>query len=108
MPTDHNEWQCAECGTVIGVQNPRQCPTCGETVFHPVQTDAPGESQTGEVRTEDFDVDEALNDIAERRPDPDPEPEPPTESDSSSKSGDEDIDTSESGGLLARLRSFFS
>lgn len=58
-----NKWKCTDCSQLITGYNPTGCPVCGESVLEP--TDDPSANQTGEERTEEFDVSKAIDRIGE-------------------------------------------
>ena len=67
MP-DTFQFQCQNCGHVAEQpQNPRKCPSCGETVMRPVELSEP-ESSNNSLETEEFDVDSALSELEEMTP----------------------------------------
>lgn len=66
--SDTLQFQCQSCGHVAErPQNPRTCPSCGETVMRPVELSEPGSSNNS-LQTEEFDVDSALSELEEMKP----------------------------------------
>lgn len=86
------------------MDNPRMCPTCGESVMRPVETSEPG-AETHELRTDDFDIDEALSHL--ETPEQDKTQTANPKGNSSDAENPDDTSSEEGRGLLERLRSLF-
>ncbi len=101
LMTDTLHFQCQDCGEVAA-GNPRTCPSCGDSVMRPVETSEPG-AKNHEIRTNDFDVDQALSRLntPEQATEEDPEPEDSTIDELDNTSSQDEND------LLGRLKSLF-
>ena len=63
MSDRHTNWKCLDCKYVIRAKvTPLKCPQCEHTVLEPTD-DPPSDSHEGSVTTEEFDVDDALDNL---------------------------------------------
>ena len=61
--TDAEDWQCADCGTLIDGPETRKCRNCGGINFYPLADEVPGEERGNE--TVEVDVQRALERLSD-------------------------------------------
>jgi phage FluMu protein Com len=61
---EQEEWQCSDCGTLIGGPETRKCPNCGGINFYPLADEVPGETHESGTIKSDITLDEALEHLS--------------------------------------------